>query len=402
MIASKDRFAFWFVFSFVLNGYASGIPGVSLGSLLFVLFIILSFLSPHKYKCNNSIYLLLVGFFFISILDYVTVGLYGNPIIGVLKLAIWGLMINRVTPIYLRFESLKKWFNIFSIILIGYLIVQIVGFYVLGVYFPNIFSFGPLQPYDEGYADYSLLSESIILRPASLLSESSFLGNFLLISLLVNLDSANELKGKTLFFPLFLSLGVILTTSTSAMILLVIVWFVYFGKLNKYIKAGILVVSVVFSIQIIKTGLDLININDDSSLGYSIEKFNHLDASTRFGKSYDYLAYLNGGNRVLGVGVGNETSFIASHFSTNNDEDIYLNSVTGLLFSVGILGTFLFALFIFYLFILSIKRKSRLSFCIILFYVIKAFSSGILFSTYGILFLMVVYADIVYGKYCRT
>ncbi len=402
MIASKERFAFWFVFSFVLNGYASGIPGVSLGSLLFVFFIILSFLSPHKYKCKSSIYLLLVGFLFISILDYVTVGLYGNPIIGILKLAIWGLMINRVTPSYIRFDSLQKWFNILSIVLISYLAVQIVGFYVLGIYFPNIFTFGPLQPYDEGYADYSLLSESIILRPASLLSESSFLGNFLLVSLLINLDSTKELKGKSLLFPLFLSLGVIMTTSTSAMVLLVLVWLVYFGKLNKYIKAGILVVSVVFSIQIIKTGIELINIKDESSLGYSIEKFNHLDTSTRFGKSYDYLVYLKGSNRVLGVGVGNETSFIASHYSSNSDEDIYLNSVTGLLFSVGILGTFLFTLFIVYLFLLSIKRKSRLSLCIILIYVIKAFSSGILFSTYGILFLMIVYADIVYGKHCRT
>jgi hypothetical protein len=86
---------------------------------------------------------------------------------------------------------------------------------------------------------------------------------------------------------------------------------------------------------------------------------------------------------------------------TPNDH-IYLNSVTNLLFSVGYTGTFIMCLFILYLFVLSIVKRSRLSFCLLLFYFVKAFGSGILFSTYGILFLMIVYADIVYGSYCKA
>lgn len=390
------RFAFWFAFSFILNGYASGIPGISLGSFVFLFMIIVSFIiNLGQIKRNNLIYLLIFSFLIISVLGYSTVGLYGNPLIGILKLIIWALMINQVCPTCFRFDAVIRWMNIFSTIIIAYLILQLIAYHGLETYLPNIFNIGPLQPYDPNYADYERLSQSFVYRPASFLSESAFCGNYLLVTLLLNLEKSKNILDNIKFL-IFLSLGIVLCSSTSALVLLLVAWGIYFNKISFRWRMALIACVVVGVLGVVNKPIEF---ESDSSIGYSLEKFNNLESSSRFGNSYNYLSLLQGRDAKFGVGVGNETAFLMSR--TPNDH-IYLNSVTNLLFSVGYTGTFIMCLFILYLFVLSIVKRSHLSFCLLLFYFVKAFGSGILFSTYGILFLMIVYADIVYGSYCKA
>lgn len=392
----SKRFAFWFAFSFILNGYASGIPGISLGSLVFLFMIIASFIADSaRIKRDNSIYLLIFSFLIISFLDYSAAGLYGNPLIGILKLIIWALMINQVCPVCFRFDSVVRWMNIFSTIIITYLIIQLVAYHGLGLYLPNIFDIGPLQPYDPDYADYERLSQSFVYRPASFLSESSFCGNYLLVTLLLNLERTRNIRDN-IWFLAFLSLGIILCSSTAALVLLLIAWAIYFNRISSGLRIALVLCIVIGAIGLLGNPIEL---ESNTSIGYSLDKFNHLESSSRFGNSYNFLSLLQGRDAAFGVGVGNETAFLMTRTPSDH---IYLNSVTSLMFSVGYAGTFIMCIFISYLFVMSRVKRSRLSFCLLLFYVVKAFGSGILFSTYGILFLMIVYADLIYGNYCKA
>ncbi len=398
MLATRNKydvFAFGFAFSFILNGYASGIPGISLGSLLFLVMIILSLvIGSHNYRRNYAVYILVFSFIIISLFDYGIIGLYGNPIMGLLKIIIWGIMINEVCPTFFRFSPIIRWMNIFSIILVAYLFLQLLSYYLLGTYLPNIFNWGPLKPYDTGYADYERLSQSFIYRPASLLSESSFCGNFLLATLVLNLEFTKAIREK-LFLKLILSLGIVLCSSTSALVLLLLAWGVYFNKFQSGWRVFLFIGLILIGVWLINNPIEFAS---NTSFGYSIDKFNNLESSSRFGRSYDYLDIIDRGYALTGVGIGTETSYL---LSITPDDHVYLNSITSLLLSVGYIGAAAMSIFLCYLFYLSIKKKSRFSFCLLLFYVIKAFGSGILFSTYGILFLMLVFADIVYGEYCN-
>ncbi len=388
-----NTFAFWFVFSFVLNGYASGVPGVSLGSLSFFLIIVFSLFSGSKIKQNANIYIVVTLLLLLSVLGYISVGLYANPLISILKLVVWALMINQVCPSLFRSGEVTKWMTRFSIAAVIYLALQLVVKYILGGYLPNIFNIGILKPYEMDYADYERLSESFIYRPASFFSESSFCGNFLLAALLLNLESSKHIVDRIKVL-VFLSAGIIMSSSTSAIILLFIAWFVYFKKLRGSTKmiSVLIIAAVIFWIF-----LNPINISEGSNLAYSLDKLNNLDSSARLGRSFGYLALVDPNVLFIGVGIGNDLEYLKSlvHMDV-----LYINSLTSLVVAVGVIGTLIMFVFVLWLLFKSVSKRSRIAVCLVIFYIIKAFSSGMMFSPYGILYLMMVYAYSVYDEQC--
>ena len=390
-----NNFTFWYSFSFILNGYASGIPGLSLGSIVLIFYVVYT-LFNYKLATSNVEIMTYLSYFIwiiISIIGYLNSDISSSSlfIIGNCKLLIWLLMITIVSNKYFNLNLMTKWFLRFSIIMTIYLAIQTVAFYVFGTYLPNIISFGPLQPYEEGYANYELLKAGNILRPAAFLSESSFYGNFVLCSLAMYLEKNHKaFTQNNLKKALFLSLGIILSTSTSAIILLIFIWILYISKVGIRIK---LISKNIFFLVLLAVALFLVTLDSISlnrfidAIQYAFNKFEYLDTSSRFGKSYGYLNYLDDFQKCFGVGIGNDSYFI---MAKSGLVQVYTNSITSIITQIGYIGLLSYITLIIYIFYRIFATRNTLCFVLLVIYFVKLFMSGIAFSTYGILYMFII------------
>lgn len=395
--------SFLFAFSFILNGYASGLPGLSLGSVVFIILVIYSIIHARNYRIMSASIVLFCIFILFSLLDYaVAPNSLDTPsiLIGVGKYLIWAFMISYGSSVIFYREELMKWMIRLSIVLLLYLIIQSISFYFFSRYLPNIFEIGPLHAYDKGYAD-SRLGEGFIIRPASFLSESSFLGAYFICTLVMVLVENQKKYSKKLFkLALLFTFAILLTTSTSAIIMIPLIW-LFLGsssyKNNKKLSWMVLVGLIWLFITVVSVFSSLKD-SDNAllySLFYSFDKFEHLEDSTRFGNSYAFLHYIPDYLKLIGVGIGNEVPFLKPLVFS---EHYYMNSTTMMLMQVGWVGLSAFVLFLLYLVKQSYKYKAIGVPILTLIYFILGFGSGIWLGTYGILFMFIACGYIMDAK----
>lgn len=389
---------FWIVISLFWNGYSSGIPGVSLGSLI-LCFVCLYCLLVQR-TCNIAFEILVIfcGILFFSCcgllinIQFIS-GFHYRSLISstteFMKLALWFLFAGIISLGFYEFEIMRKWMIRFSTILTVYIYIQSIAFYFFGVYLPNIFNFGILQPYAEGYANYEVFSQSRIIRPAGFLSESAFYGNVVLATIVLYLnDYLIEVSAKKNSYLAFLAIGIFLSGSTSAIVCLggVVVAFLIRIK-APLIQVVAILIAILLVILIIGFWDKVVELGN---LGYSIEyafaKFSNLENLSRFGKSYGYLLKLPMSVLLFGVGLGFDNAIVSLFFL---GQDVYLNSVTSFILQFGCLGFVFFSCVLFYTLIKSVTRRNFVSFSIIAIYYVKGFASGIYFSTYGLLFMFI-------------
>lgn len=402
-LKNKKRFSFWFVFSLILNGYASGIPGISLGSVVFIVMVIYTllkgisgrklFVEKETFRFGGVItFTSLLGFFVLSILEPDLSVPLGSTIVGFAKFWLWVFMTGVVVCDNYDEDSLRIWFCRFALLLTVYLLLQNLAFYAIHIYLPNIFRFGPLQPYAEEYANYDRLASAQILRAGSLLSESSFYGNFVICAIALYLNRyIRELQGKKILFVLFLTIGVILSGSTSAIIIIGIIFFVYYKRVNASTRWQMLFL---LALGIVVAAMIWPQMNGSSigaSIQYSFAKFTYLDSSSRFGKSYGYLKMLPQKIFIFGTGIGSDNAIITKII---NSTAVYLNSVTSLIIQSGVMGCSMFLIMIGGLFRSAWRQRNLVSCCLLLAYFAKGFASGIYFSTYGVVFMFIVVGQI--------
>lgn len=404
----KDKFAFWFVFSLILNGYATGVPGVSMGSAVLIIMIIISIINDNIYGEGMKITPVMKFGFFLTISSFlgnIIVVLFYSELstafstkaIGLMKFWTWVIFSSIVAKRYYDQKYITKWMVRFSIVLTVYLFIQCLFYYGAHIYLPNIIKFGPIKPYVEGYADYERLGQSSILRPAALLSESSFYGNIIICTTLLFLEkNVTNLHGSKLAFVVFLTCGIIFSGSTSAIIFQSIILVIYFRRINNKAKTQMVFFGLILFIVIGLLFFDKIsNSFLGESLEYSFGKFEYLDKSTRFGKSYNYLNLLPDKFKIFGVGIGSD-NYVIQKLSGN--DIVYLNSATSLLAQTGYVGFIMFTILVLKLILDALTKKSMIAICLIIVYFAKGFASGIYFSTYGILFMFIIVGQLYYCK----
>lgn len=397
------RFSFWFGFSFILNGYATGIQGISLGSLVLIIYsfitVVCAFNNDFRTRCNE---LLLVSFYiFLSLISMLSLGKENFFLVGMLKewmkLLLWAIMISMVTKKYFHYSEVFKWLNRIGIVLTIYIFFQTFMFYAASIYVPNIYNFAILVPYDMGYADYDALSASSILRAGSLLSESSFYGNYAICMLCMCLGKTDEeIKNhrKFLGLAIFYSIGIVLSTSTSAIVFLPVIWLLFWKAVPKKSKVFFVLalVIVLFLVFIFVSNIDLKSLSGQGGLAesllYAMNKFKYMGTSSRIGRSYRFINEIVGINKLVGVGCGNGANYIRVMTGTTNT---YMNSITTIIMETGIAGLLAYFLYILRFFLDAVRKKDKVSFTLLLVYLVKTFVSGIAFGTYGIMFLFIAY-----------
>lgn len=336
------------------------------------------------------------SFFLLSLITIPTNGLSVNiinVIIDASKYLLWILFAAVVVPLLYDNEILLYWLKRIAFILTTYLIIQTVAYYAFGIFLPNIFSFGPLVPYDSGYADYSGIDRIAFLRPASFLSEPSFYGNYAIFTLCLVLNSFKNTCSKIdLLLSLYLTLGIILSSSTSAIIMLALVWGILgWDIIRVYKKISILclfgLVLVILSIVSNFDSLGDSGSQTDTAVFQTFDKFSRADDNRRLGTSFDYLDRLDSSELLFGVGIGCDKAKFHKEFASGH---LYMNSVTTLVVQLGYVGAGIFALFILSVLMKAIRYRNKLVITLLAIYVIKAFASGILFNTYGIMLITIV------------
>lgn len=400
----KNKYCFWFVLSFILNNYSSGIQGVSIGSVVFIMYTIhaLVLIPKDIYLINieNSPLLMVYSFCILTILAifFLNTDQYkvSNIIFGVLKLLLWSLMIIYVTYIFVDYDVLLKWLTRLSILLTIYIIIQSIIFYIFSIRLPNVYLFGILKPYSENFVYYVSYASSGAMRPGSLLSEPAFYGYIVICTLVMYIDKYKcEPKLKNKMIIVLFCVGIIVSTSTSAIIFLLLIFLFYSFKTQQKFKYIVLLTITIY------ITFNLINIYYDSqnyfikSLYNSIYKFQYYETLGRLGGSYSYIELIDNIHKFIGVGVGNQVKYFANYI--DNDK-IYLNSITAIFVQVGIIGLIIFILFIIKLFIKIFYLKDSVAFLLLVIYIILGFASAIYFSNYGILFLTSIFSRFKYFK----
>lgn len=396
----------------ILNGYSSGIGSFSLGMLVFsiiVFFVTINFIVIGGSKKNSfnvflPIFLTLI-FIFSSLVSYLTIDYYSKPVLSVvfaawLKRLIWGISIVSI-PTFIKYSKLCKALKVIAVISTVYLIIQNVFFYILKIPLPNIIEYGFLRPNYDYYSSSGNLSlvGTSQYRPSSFFAEPAFYGYFIIL-VLSTIMLGHKVKRADVGLSLFLSLGIVLSTSSGGMYILALIWVFYFIKRFKsnvktaksILFAFIIIVFLILFILLFNNLNILQNYGTFGEVLYkALNKVSSWNINSRLGRSFDKLAYLSGRNLFFGVGIGCNDYFLAAYSSEG-----YVNGIVELILQNGIFGLFLFFL---YLFILFFNSKDFLIRALIIIYIIDGLYSGIYFSLFGMLYLIVIYSRKVYLDY---
>ena len=302
------------------------------------------------------------------------------------KLLLWALVLSLLITENFDQQTFKKLVLYIAVIATVYLILQLLFFIFFGINLPNRLLFGLFQfTSEEG------LSPLAVYRPYSFFVEPAYYGTYIVCVLAFILFDEIRLNNRKFSICLFLSIGAVMSTSTSAIIMLGVLYFLYFLKILETIgRRGIKFSRIVFVLFLILLIIYLLiayesillSLGDfGRSILRSINKLQRLDQSARVGASFDYLEGLEGLPLLLGSGIGNEYSFLGIPES-------YMNSVTRLVLNSGYIGL---AIFLIYLIYLGLKFKDYLSWFFLILYASKCYSGNAMFSLAGIFMLTFLY-----------
>ena len=310
----------------MLAVYISPIPGVDLGTFFVLVF---GYLMLHDqqnkiYRLPRTLSVLLVYTFFTTILG-LTGYLYSEPVNILLRmfkyLVVMIIMIGFGFPTYFDEQIFLKYLKRASVIAVGYAMIQSVCYFLSGISLPG--TFGPTKvdyTPDENTVGAASSVLEYFYRPTSFFYEPShaayFMCPFLCYILFVNKDLSEK---KIRYTAIFMSLGILVTTSGQGLVALVTCWSIWTLKeLKKFnIKAiFLLVLAIVFIIL----NFDVYRIVERV---ITTDEYSGIDA--RKG-GYDIMKETSIFKLILGFGYG------------NYDQTIYYSSLAEIITCTGIIG----------------------------------------------------------------
>lgn len=355
--------------------YASGISGFNAGDIILILFFAFAILDNLKRKENFN---KSVNGFFILFLVHVLLSYCINVLIDsdlqiveigirIIKLGFYTFSVLFTSKRYLNFEVTKKWIVNLTIIATTYLFIQYFFYFKLGIILKGYISWLPI--YETNYLEVNYeLAYSIFFRPTSLFLEPAWYCQYSIVGLAILLMETSFNRIQKAIISVFISLGIIMSTSMQGLILAVIVW-LFWGL--KTIKTGInkkklyvflvlililpIILMKVYNLEIIQKTLARINGGTSNSQSA---------VSARFG-GFSSLNNLNLLELILGKGYGNVP------------ENVWMSSMAYIMYGTGIIGTVV--IFLLFLSIYS-KNNSPDARTILIIYFCTLFGASIFYN----------------------
>lgn len=258
-------------------------------------------------------------------------------------------------------RSFKKAIVYFCVLLSAFIILQVLVYTVMGYLIPGFMMNVPLN--DGGYTGAQLYSNYLryasiagYLKPNGFLCEPAHCAQCFFVAVLVLLFG-NHREKNDVKIALFISIGMALTMSTSAMLYLMFAWGIWCFKESKRNFVKILVI--VFCVFII--GMVALKKGQLDNVMVVIQRFTQTlsgdnvtnSSQLRMMKGFTTFLVLPLLHKIFGIGFGNYSaaiSLISGSAEINMMDNEYMNTVSYILVSAGVIGFIIMVLFFIRLF----------------------------------------------------
>ena len=325
--------------------------------MLFIPYFLIKMNSLTISKKYSLIYLFIIYSFLITISMCIFLnGGIGSPLVRMIRDFFYYFVIFFLGIHFFDIKSFKKLLIYFCVILSAFIILQVLVYTVTGYLIPGFLMNASLN--DGGYTGAQLYSKYIryasiagYLKPNGFLCEPAHCAQCFFVAILVLLFSDKREKND-MIIALFISVGMALTMSTSAILYLMFAWGVWCIKEGKKNLIKILVILFVVS----AIGMIAIKNGQLDNMFVVIQRFTKTisgDAVTnssqlRMMKGFSTFLALPLLQQVFGIGFGNYSaaiSLIIGNAEINMVENEYMNTVAYILVSSGVIGFILMILF---------------------------------------------------------
>ncbi len=285
---------------------------------------------------------------------------------------------------FVDLDDLKKWVRKICIALSIFILIQEIVFFTTGYLVPGFLLNARVTPSETGITIYQhlyiLAQRNGYLKAPGFLSESAHCAQMLMIGAIALFDFEEGLSRKKLLTIALFSLASIMSFSASSVIYIVFVWgiIIFFlikaGK-TKYAATALSVLlmgAFVFVLFILQTGSDLNSVLGRLTSASSVDSADR-SSYLRLYKGFEYYANLPFNLQIFGIGFGNYSQMKGLYQGVMSEymEGEYMNTISYILVSSGIIGFTLFASFIWQMFV-STSRKGKLMIGMLLLMIISA------------------------------
>lgn len=365
--------------------------------LLFFPYFILNIGSLKIVRIGSILAFVLYALLSTLLFAAVSFGDVQAPLVRILREAFYYVLIFYCGYYLFDYAKFSQGVIIFCKVLSLYIVLQSFVYSVTGWYIPGFFMNAALN--DGGYSGSELYNHFLTyakisgyLRPNGFLCEPAQCAQCLFLGILVSFFS--PIKGKKqLITSVWLTVGLVCTMSTSAIVYAGfswIVWLIKEGKRN--------ITHVLFIIAIVSLGVILI---------YGKTKYNNLlaviekltnsfskdtisnSSELRLFKGFLTFASLPFFYKIFGIGFGNYDAAVPKLFSGQNIhmvESEYMNSFSYILVSAGVIG----ACLLFVYFIQRFRRSCFLGKICVIALVLIASGSSIYSTPICVWFMLII------------
>ncbi len=349
----------------ILEYYKSPIPRVDLGTFCFLLCLPLIFnhIKKNRYILNNKKKFFWLIFFCVYILlTGVIINLFiANLNISLMLLRIFKfiLLISEIVVlIYSGLFDFKISINYLkrvTVISCLFIILQSIAYYFFDMTIPGVIYPLILQ---GNYFDmsYEYASQLYLYRPTSFFLEPSMFAEYIILYFTYLLFQLKEFNYKIIVTLLIIGVGMICSTSGSGYLYIFIATILYlFFNIKKHKKIiSFLIVTLFFVIAVFYFNPSLIPDFVLKALNRGIDGTSS-GGSAFIGRieSFSYFNNLDSFNKIFGIGFGNPVP------------NVFMNSISYLLYCCGIVVIIIFSFFIIKLLFLSKRNSFNMSFIIV-------------------------------------
>lgn len=381
----------------VLSMYSSGFPGINLGEILLIVFLVFSTLLNKKVEnTNNSANVLIIFAWYVIVSSLISIlvvdsSQFSNVLPRIIRFLFYLFVIFYSSRKFFSIEYASKFIKYISVLATIYILIQNIGYRAFGIILKGFLPMVPLYTSQYETFDYASMYDMLFYRPTSFFLEPAHYSQYVLIGLVTFLFKG-ELYKKNISLAIFLTIGVLLSTSGQGLIIACFVWLVFicnliFGK-RKIGKKRILGLFFLMIFVISAPVIISSNIVQDN-----LSRFMATGSNTALtARTEGYVAYLKVDNiyiKIFGAGFGN-TPF--GYWFSGVSYILYCLGFFGLIFLVGIFAKYYIGaknnnytkMVVLVSFILSVSAEIINSYWIVFIFSLICYSNNVITSKKGI------------------
>ncbi len=215
----------------ILASYASGVPGFSVADA--VLMICFGWMILRGYTKRRNDFVIIPGLIYAALyllllFNVVTLMIqrepqYANVIIRTVRYGFYLAVIGFCSRQMLDIDFCKAVVKRVSILAGGYIMLQLALYRIFGLVLKGFVPFLPLYVTDYATKDYGALF-SQMFRPTSFFLEPAHFARYAVLGVVLYLFDGKKLTVRDCWCAIFISLGILVSTSAQGYLLLAVVW----------------------------------------------------------------------------------------------------------------------------------------------------------------------------------